>query len=206
MTSETLEEFLRRLGDATPTPGGGSAAAYGGAMAAALAGMVANLALGKEGYEGVQLEAREVVLKSQALQRRLLELVTLDADAYESVMLCYKMPKANDEERRKRKDAIQHALKHATLVPLETMERAVETLEIALIAAEKGNRSAFTDAGASGFLAQACVRAAALNVRINLASIADSKFRDESDQKMQSLIGRSEILADRVSNSVNARM
>jgi len=206
MMSETMEEFLRRLADATPVPGGGSAAAYGGAMAAALAGMVANLAIGKEGYEGVQLEAREVFLKSQALQRRLLELVTLDADAYESVTLCYKMPKTNDEERRKRKEAIQHALKHATLVPLETMERAVETLEIAVVAAEKGNRSAFTDAGASGFLAQACVRAAALNVRINLASISDSKFRDESDEKMQSLVGRGDVLAEKVNNAVNARM
>ena len=119
--TETLEELLRRLAEASPTPGGGSAAALCGAVASALAGMVAGLALGKTGYEGVQSEVRDLVHQAEALRRRFTELVTLDADVFEGVSLAYKMKKGTDAERAARKEAIQHSLKEATLVPLETM-------------------------------------------------------------------------------------
>ena len=204
--TETLEEFLRRLGDATPTPGGGSAAALCGAIGAALARMVANLALGKEGYEAVQADVRDLVLRAQALERRLVQLITADADAYENVSLAYKMPKTSDAERAKRKEAIQLALHQATLVPLETMERSVDALDIALQAIRKGSRSAFTDAGAAGILAHAALRAAWLNVAVNLSSVQDAGFRDEVGRKAKDLQDRGGALAGEIEREAQARL
>jgi len=204
--TETLEEFLRRLAEASPTPGGGSAAALCGAVASALAGMVAGLALGKTGYENVQSDVRDVVHKAEALRRRFTELVTLDSDAFENVSLAYKMKKGTDAERATRREAIQHSLKEATLVPLETMERAVETLHIAQDALEKGARSAFTDAGAAGLLAKACLEAAHLNVRVNVASLEDAAFRDETQGKADDLERRGTALAVRIAEGVRTRL
>jgi formiminotetrahydrofolate cyclodeaminase len=204
--TEDMDEFLRRVADATPVPGGGSIAALAGALAASLSGMVSGLVMGKEGYEEVQTDAREIVLKAEALRRRLLELVTLDADAFESVSLSFKLPKKGEEERKKRKAAIQASLREASLVPLETSERAVEALEVALEALRKGSRSAFTDAGVAGILGEACLKAAALNVKINLASIADEKFRAESEDRLRSLLERGGELARTIESEVASRM
>ena len=204
--TETLEELLRRLAEASPTPGGGSAAALCGAVASALAGMVAGLALGKTGYEAVQAEVRDLVHQAEALRRRFTELVTLDADVFEGVSLAYKMKKGTDAERAARKEAIQHSLKEATLVPLETMERAVEALRVASEALEKGARAAFTDAAAAGLIAEACLRAAQLNVRVNLASLEDATFRDEMQRKAEDLERRGTDLAARIREGALARL
>jgi len=203
--TETMEDFLRRLGEASPAPGGGSAAALCGAIAASLAGMVAGLAMGKQGYESVQLDCRDLALKAEALRRRFVELVTLDEDAFVDVSLAYKMPKTSDSERLKRKEAIQHALREATLVPLETMERAVEALQVAQGALQKGARSAFTDAGAASLIAQSCLRAASLNVAVNLASIEDSKFREESGARSKALLERGAAVARALDDEVEKR-
>jgi formiminotetrahydrofolate cyclodeaminase len=204
--TESLEDFLHRLAEASPAPGGGSAAALCGAVASALAGMVAGLAIGKSGYEDRQADLRDLTLRAEALRRRFTELVTLDEDAFVNVALAYKMPKGSDAERAKRKAAIQEALREATVVPLETMERAVEALVVAREALGKGARSAFTDAGAAGLIAEACLRAARLNVSVNLASIEDVAFRAENERKSEALAARASAMAAEIAEDVRGRL
>lgn len=204
--SESLEAWLERVAAPTPTPGGGSVAAVCGALSAALSRLVSNLAIGKQGYEGVQDELKGLERRAAELQSRFLRLADEDAKAFEGVMAVMRRPKGTDEERAARKAAMQAAYQAATEVPLETARRALEALEVAKVAAEKGNRNAITDAGAAALLAQAAMRAASLNVRINLAAVADESWRSSREGELQALLARGADLAHRVDDLVASRM
>ncbi|TLZ59723.1 MAG: cyclodeaminase/cyclohydrolase family protein [Methanobacteriota archaeon] len=196
----TLEAYLNSLADATPTPGGGSVAALCGALAAALTCMVASLAVGKEGYESVQTDVKDLEKRSKDLQRRLVVLMEEDAKAYDAVVAAIRLPRKSDEERAERVRAMQTAYEHATMVPLDTMAACSEALSAALVAAQKGNRNAITDAGTAALVAEAGLRAAALNVRINLAALKDNATRT----RIEAQLGRILQDADRVGHTVLA--
>lgn len=166
-----LRSFIDSLAAPTPVPGGGSAAAAGAAMGAALVAMVAGLTIGKKKYAEVEAEMRALQSEAQSLQQALIAAVQEDAAAFEALMAAYRLPKEPPEQEAARQQAIEQATLHAARVPLETARRALRIMELSLLAAERGNLNAITDA-ASGFqLAQAGLRSAAYNVRINLASL-----------------------------------
>jgi len=204
--SESLEEFLSRVASNAPTPGGGTVSAVCGALSASLCRMVANLAVGKQGYEAVQPDLAAIEETGKALQARFLALADADAAAYESVVAAMRLPKGTDAEKGVRKAAIQGAYRRATDVPLDTMRAGVDALELARLAAERGNRNAITDAGVAGLLAHAAVRGAALNVRINLAAIADAAWREDRERALGEILERSADLAQDVERLVDARM
>jgi len=203
---ESLESFLERVAASTPAPGGGAVAAICGALSAALTRMVASLAVGKEGYEGVQSELAAIEERGKTLQQRFLDLAAEDAKAYDGVVASMRLRKGTDAEREARKEAMQAAYKRATEVPMETIRACVDALDLAKLAAEKGNRNAITDAGVSAILAQAGMRGAALNVRINLAAIADDEWRDATEAELVSLLERGAALAHEVDSLVEARL
>lgn len=166
-----LRSFADSLAAPTPVPGGGSAAAASAAMGAALAAMVAGLTLGKKKYAEVEAEMRALQGEAQSLQQALIAAVQEDAAAFEALTAAYRLPKETPEQEAARQQAIEQATLRAASVPLETARRALRVMELCLRTAEKGNLNAITDA-ASGFqLAQAGLRSAAYNVRINLASL-----------------------------------
>ena len=109
------DEFLERLASKEPVPGGGGAAALGGAIGAALTSMVANLTVGKEKFLSVEGEMIRLAASSKYLRKELLQLVQEDASVFEAFMKCYKMPKATDLEKELRQVKIQEAAKHSTL-------------------------------------------------------------------------------------------
>ena len=115
-------EFLEKLASAEPAPGGGGASAYAGALAAALAAMVGNLAVGKPKYADEQEGIRASLDRLAQLRARLLELVPADADAYLPLNRAYRMPRATKDEAAARQEAIQQALGPACDIPLEIME------------------------------------------------------------------------------------
>ncbi len=193
----SLGEFLDRLASATPTPGGGSVSALAGALAAALARMVAGLARNKKGYESVQADLAQVEAKAAAVQERLLSLVEKDAGAYERVVDAMHLPKGSDAEKASRIEAMQTAYREATLVPIETMEACTEALELAAVSLEKGNRGATTDAAVAVLLAEAGLRGAGLNAKINLASIRDDAFRNSTEAKMDRLLSHADEVGHR---------
>jgi len=200
LADRSVEEFLEAIAASTPTPGGGSVAALCGALSAALSRMVSNLAIGKQGYESVHDHLVGLEGRAGDLQRRLVRLMEEDASAYDMVVAAMRRPKTNNAEREARVVAIQAAYLHATEVPLRTMEACSEALEIALEAAEKGNRSAITDAGVAALLAEAGLRGASLNARINLAAIRDHSIRAKLEQRLSSILSK----ADKVGHDVMA--
>lgn len=167
------EPFIEALAAGTATPGGGSAAAYSGAMGAALVAMVARLTLGKKKYADVEPEIQEILVSAEKLRSVLTLGIERDAAAFEAVMTAYKLPKDSLEEQKLRLQAIETTTLEATREPLETARLAVEVMVLARKAAELGNMNAITDAGTGAALARAALAGAGLNVRENLKILQD---------------------------------
>jgi glutamate formiminotransferase/formiminotetrahydrofolate cyclodeaminase len=165
--------FLDSLAAPTPTPGGGSAAAAAAAMGAALVAMVAGLTLGKKKYAAVEEEMRSIQQEARELQQTLSQAVQEDAQAFEAILAAMRLPKETPAEAAARQQAMETATLQATRVPLKTARRALRVMELARIAVEKGNLNAITDAATGFQLAQAALRAAACNVRVNLAALPE---------------------------------
>ncbi|MHB9032426.1 MAG: cyclodeaminase/cyclohydrolase family protein [Anaerolineae bacterium] len=172
-TDNTINTFLDALASAEPVPGGGSTAALAGSLAAALVSMVCNLTLGKEDYASAQEQMETIRHQAEALRYELARLVDADMAVYGTVMAAYKLPRKGDEQKKVRQAAIQAALVEAAEVPLQIADRCAKVLKLALPAAEIGNRWAISDAAAGALLAEASLRAALLNVYVNIASITD---------------------------------
>ncbi len=206
MKDETLEAYLAAVAAATPTPGGGSVSALAGALSVALSRMVAALARGKAGYEDAQRDLERIEARAAPIQARLEALVEEDSAAYELVLRAMRLPKSNAQEKAARVEAMQAAYREATKVPLETMERCVEALEVAKAAADRGNRSATTDAGVAVLLAEAAVRGASLNCRVNLAAIRDEAFRATAEAKLADLLRRADRLGHEAMALVENRL
>lgn len=185
----TVKEFLNKVAGSDPVPGGGSIAALNGAVASALAAMVANLTIGKKNYE----EHEELMnhIASLALREKDVFIADIDRDseAYDAVFACFKMPKATDEEKAARSAAIQEATKYAALVPMQVARNAYELMSVIADVARLGNRNAVTDACVAMMSARTAVLGALLNVRINLGSIKDKTFADELQREADVLEG-----------------
>lgn len=173
LTDLTVTEFCEVTASEAPTPGGGSISALSGALAASLAEMVANLSLPKDGSPSPEFLA--IKEKANSLQARLLTLVEKDAASFDSVMAAFKLPKATEEEKLRRKEKIQEALKLASKVPLEVALVSTEIFELIPTLLE-GNQNAITDAMIAAMNARNAVLGALLNARINLGSIKDDAY------------------------------
>ena len=175
MDSEERDEsvFLHSIAAGSATPGGGSAAAFAGAMGAALVAMVARLTVGKKKYADVEERMQEITSRADILRDALQKAVKLDAQAFDSVMAAFRMPKKSAQEKTARAEEIERATHVAAEVPLQVCRDAVEVLALAAEVAEKGNKNALSDAGSAGAMANACLQAAGLNVKINAASVSD---------------------------------
>jgi len=169
----SAEGLLGRLAAATPTPGGGSAAAYAGAMAAGLVTMVARLTIGKKKYTDVQPHMEAIASEASRLQGSLSLLVDEDAQAFEAVMVASRLPRDTESQAAARKAAVEQATHLAAGVPLQVARNAARVLELAADAAAMGIASALSDAASAGLLAGACLRAAGLNVLVNAKSAGD---------------------------------
>jgi glutamate formiminotransferase/formiminotetrahydrofolate cyclodeaminase len=183
LASLRLDRFVDRVSLGTATPGGGSVAALAGSLAAALAGMVANLTVGKKGYEPAWQTLAASAVRAQRVKDRLLAAVDADAAAYDAVMAAQRLPKDTAAQQGPRATAIEAAARDATRVPLETALAAAEAAALAAEMAAAGNRHSAADAGVAALLAVAAAQGAALNVFANLASIADDEFKTRSTRE-----------------------
>ncbi len=179
LTQMTVEGLLTEFASDSPAPGGGSAAALTGALAASLCEMVARLTLGREKLKEAWPAMERVLAKAQHLGIRLRELVDEDTEAYASVVTARRLPKDASGEKAVRDRAIQESLLRAARVPLETLRSLAELSGLALLVAEKGAQGCITDAGAAAVMIEAGAQAAAWNVRINLPGIRDAAVKDQ---------------------------
>lgn len=194
MVNLTCERFLTELASAAPAPGGGGGAAMAGALAAALASMVANLTIGKERFAAQEQEVKELLAQTEAERVRLLELVSEDAAVFNSFMSCYKLPKATAEEKAARTAAIRAAAKEAALVPLNIARSAFAVLQLADRLVVLGNPGVITDGACSGLLARAALRCAEYNVRINLNLTKDEAWNGQVAAELKAMLVQAEKL------------
>lgn len=184
----TCRKFAETTASEAPAPGGGSVAAYMGALGAALGTMVANLSAHKPGWDDRWREFSDCAERGQALMQKLLALVDEDTEAFNRIMAVFAMPKGTEAEKAARAEALESATLYATQVPLRTAETAAEAFPLLLEMARKGNPASASDAGVGALAARAAVRGALLNVKINAASLKD---RDEAAR----LVARGEAVA-----------
>ena len=169
LIERTLRAFSDELSADTPVPGGGSAAAYAGAMGAALAAMVARIASKKESSERMRAFAVEM----DGLRVDFLRYVDEDSAAYARVAEAMKLPRKTDEEKAARLEVMQTALLAASHVPLEVARTARRLLDACERGVESASPMTASDIGVGALMAEAALRGAALNVMVNLASIKD---------------------------------
>ena len=197
-----VADFMERLASDAPAPGGGSASALMGTAGASLAAMVAGLTLGKEKYREFAAQTEALQAKGIRLQKRFLELIDLDTEAFNEVSAAYKLPKADDAEKETRRAAIEQSLQNATKTPFAMMQAAVECLEMVAAAVGKTNASAASDLGVAAYALHAAAQGAWLNVLINLGGIKDAAFADQYKTAGQRLLIDSERLAGDISKQI----
>jgi len=204
LTTKNLSDFIDEVASNSPAPGGGSVSALCGALGSALTAMVCRLTIGKKNYEGVQDEMLATLGQADELRAKLTGLIDRDTEAFNLVMKAFTLPKITDDEKRIRSEAIQTATKQATLVPLEVMKLCEQAMGIAATVAERGNVNSITDAGVAGLILKAGCEGAALNVQINLATLKDKTFVDETSTLVSALLTNVEAVSDRIRQRVQA--
>src|SRR5262245_39447066 len=155
LIEQPLRDVLAAFASPDPTPGGGSASALASAMGASLLAMVAALPKTKSNSEEDRTALAGALAAAGGIRRQLADAIDADTAAYDAVVGAYKMPKASDEEKAARSEAIQRALRGATDVPLGVMRLSAQGLETAKIVAAHGNPSASSDVGVAVALLRA---------------------------------------------------
>ena len=184
----TVRQFVDELSTDSPAPGGGSAAALSGSIAAGLVAMVANLTVGKKGYESVFDEMKNISVSAQKLKDELLLLVDEDTNAFNKLMEAARLPKKSEEEINKRNKLIEETTLYASEVPLQTMEKSFEVLSLAKIVSEKGNKNSNSDAGVAILLSRSAIKGGAMNVEINLKELQESEQKKSIQNKMKNIL------------------
>ena len=203
LVAKSLRGFAEATAAESPAPGGGSVAAYCGAVGAALAGMVANLSAHKRGWEERWESFSEVAVEAQRMRELLLHAVDEDTEAFNAILAAYGLPQTDDAARAERNAAILAATEQATAVPFRVAETALSAMGLALNMAQQGNPNSVTDAGVAALALRAAVRGAVLNVRINAAGLPDGKGA-EWEQRAAALVDAAEDMERAVLEAVEA--
>ena len=185
----TVKAFAEETSRESPAPGGGTIAAYMGALGAALGAMVANLSSHKAGWDDRWDMFGGWAERGQTLMTELLHLVDEDTAAFNRIMEAFAMPKKTEDDRRARAEAVEAATLYAAQVPLRTMKASVKVFDICHEMALEGNPNSVSDAGVGALAARAAVLGAGLNVKINASGLADRAAADaltaEADALME---------------------
>jgi len=206
----TCTDFANELASDSPAPGGGSVASLCGSLSASLSAMVAALTQGKKGYEDQQSDLAAIAEKGHQLKDEYLLDVDRDTDSFNDLLAAMRMKKKTPEEIAARNDAIRIATEGATLIPLGVLERTIAALEIAQVAAEKGNQNSLSDAGVAALTARTCGEGAYYNVLINLQDLEPSDFtrdtRVRAEAAFAETIKRAEKLGALVRDKLTAAL
>jgi formiminotetrahydrofolate cyclodeaminase len=197
LTDRPFRELLAEFASTAPTPGGGSAAALGASVAFALLTMVARMPRTRTGSDDERATLDRVAEEVQRLGEHAVQLVDDDAAAYEEVVAAYRLPKASENDKATRRDAIEAALRGAAEVPLDVMRACQAGLVNAIDVAKRGNPAAASDVAVGVELLTAAARSAALNVRVNLKSIREVGYVDGVRAEAERLeISTAELASD----------
>lgn len=201
-SADNCPSFIEELAAPTPTPGGGSAGAYAGAMGAGLVAMVAGLTVGKKKYAKVEAEMQAIRAVAENLRKEFTLAVGDDAASFEVLMATFKMPKDTEEQKITRNAAVVQATLNAAHIPLHVAEDAVKVMELALKCAKDGNLNAISDSMSGFAMSRAALTAAGYNVKININSLGDKS----AGAKMLKELAALEKKADRLEKEIREVM
>jgi len=206
LVSMNLRDFANETASESPAPGGGSIAAYVGALGISLATMVANLSSHKKGWDDRWKTFSEHAEKGQQFKDALLQMVDEDTNAFNQIMNAFAMPKSNDAEKIARKQAIQDATLHAINVPFKVMEISLASMQIIKEMAMQGNPNSISDAGVGALCARTAVAGAFLNVKINAGSLSDKQLASDSVNAAKIILEKAEAMEKEILTIVEGKM
>lgn len=206
IATQTVSEFLDSLASSSPTPGGGAVAGLCGATGVGLLAMVANLTIGKKGYEEASARMEGILAVADEERVAFLELADRDAAAFDAVMAAFRMPKETDEQKAERSAAIQRASVEAAEVPLAIARKALAVMELAPEAGAIGNANAASDAASAAQLLSAAAGCAIYNVEINAATIKDEATAERLRNECTTLRERASELLTQADTAFSARL
>jgi glutamate formiminotransferase/formiminotetrahydrofolate cyclodeaminase len=198
-------DFIDELASPTPTPGGGSAAAFSGAMGAALVCMVAGLTIGKKKYAEVEIEMKDILKHAEDLRKELMQTVDDDAAAFEAVMGALRLPQVTKQEQSARTAAIELATLNAAHIPLHVAKNSVKIMSLAVRCAEIGNVNAISDAASGAEISRAALAGAGYNVRINVNSLPNKAAGNHLLEELSSVEAQAEILLKKLDHVMKSR-
>jgi glutamate formiminotransferase/formiminotetrahydrofolate cyclodeaminase len=201
-----IASFFDQVAGPTPTPGGGTVAAFVGSLATCVTTMVANLTVGRKKYAAAEGAMQDVKREAQELRRELLALARRDSEAFDAVLRARRLAQTTPAEQAEREQAMAAADLEACRVPLETAKACVRVATLADVVARQGNVNAISDAGVAGLLARAAGDGALLNVQINLKSLAPSADRDAVSQQAGTIRAELSAASDRCASAVQTAM
>lgn len=202
----SLSAFVHETASESPAPGGGSVAAYAGAMGVALGSMVANLTSHKRGWDDRWEEFSEWAEKGKVIYEELLKLVDKDTAAFNQIMEAFKLPKETPVEITVRKSAIQAATKNAIEIPFRVMQLSYDSMEIIEAMAETGNPNSVTDAGVGALCSLTGVSGAYLNVLVNASSFNDKEAIKKMLSDAAAIELRAKVQCEKIQSIVRQKL
>ena len=200
MTLATCREFVSVLASDAPAPGGGGAAALGGAIGTALGNMVGSLTVGKKKYADVEAEIIALKAKCDALQKDLLDQVEADEVNFLPLAKAYGIPK-DDPNRDK---IMEEATILACSTPMKIMELCCQAIDYIEVFAAKGSRLAVSYAGGGAVICKSALQAASLNVFINTKTLLNRAIAEEMNAKCNAMMDKYCAIADEIFTTVKA--
>ncbi|MCD6429704.1 MAG: cyclodeaminase/cyclohydrolase family protein [Deltaproteobacteria bacterium] len=206
MLNSTCKDFNEVLASKAPVPGGGGAAAMGGAIGMALSNMVGNLTIGKKKYADVEDEAKELVERGSKVIAALEALVDKDAEVFEPLSKAYGMPRETDAEKKLKAETMEACGKTACSVPLDIMRQAYEGIKIHRRMGDIGTMIAISDVACGVVFLKAALISGSLNVIININGIKDQEFNKAAKEEMDRLLADGSKIADETLTLVLAKL
>jgi len=206
LVSMTLIDFADETASESPAPGGGSIAAYVGSLGAALATMVANLSSHKKGWDDKWEAFSNWAEKGEYYKNELVKLVDQDTAAFNKIMATFSLPKATEEEKIIRTQAIQDATKFAIEIPFKVMQTSYASMEVIKAMAEIGNPNSVSDAGVGALCMRSAVMGAFMNVRINAAGYHDKIYVTDIIAEGKEIENKTIALETEILKIVNAKI
>lgn len=196
MAEKSCDYFLDVLASKAPVPGGGGAAAMGGAIGMALSNMVGNLTVGKKKFADVEDEIKELLEKGYRIIDALKTLVDKDAEVFEPLSKAYGLPKDTPDEAARKEKVLEECSITACSVPLEIMRQAYAGIKIHERMGQIGTKLAISDVGCGVVFLKSALVSGYLNVLINLGAIKDKKFLEETSREIDRLLADGSKIAD----------
>ena len=201
-----LKDFANETSSESPAPGGGSIAAYCGAMGSSLATMVANLSANKRGWDDKWETFSNWAEKGIMYQNKLLALVDEDTNAFNNIMNAFRLPNNTVSEKAFRVNQIQEATRHAIKTPFQVMEIALDSMQVIKEMALIGNPNSITDAAVGALCARTAIRGAYLNVQINCKDYNDKIFINKIFDDCKTILAKAKINEDEILEIANTKI